>query len=110
MTKLNKIKVCVAGATGWAGAALSRGIYLDNELELVSAVSRKAQGKDLAVIQDLGTERIPVFGDVSTALAEVKCDVLVEYTKPTIAKQNIMAALSRYLKNYVVGGKIYEKV
>lgn len=96
------IKVCVAGATGWAGSALSKGIFLDNELALVSAVSRKMQGKNLAEELKLGPGKIPVFSDVPTALSEVPCDVLVEYTKPTIAKQNVVAALGKGI-NVVIG-------
>lgn len=36
------ISVCVAGATGWAGCELARGIAATDDLEVVSAVSRKA--------------------------------------------------------------------
>lgn len=42
-----KIRVCIAGATGLAGAALSRGVISDNGLELVSGISRKSSGENL---------------------------------------------------------------
>lgn len=34
------IRVCLAGATGWAGSALARAIGHSNTIELVAAVSR----------------------------------------------------------------------
>ena len=40
MTTNKRIRVCVAGATGWAGSELCRAIVLTDDLELVSAVSR----------------------------------------------------------------------
>lgn len=90
-----KIKVCVAGATGWAGSALSKGIVSDPDLELVSAVSRKMRGKDLREVLNLGSEKIPIFEDVNTALSQTKVDVLVEYTKPDVAKSNVITALNK---------------
>jgi 4-hydroxy-tetrahydrodipicolinate reductase len=33
------LKVCLAGATGWAGSALAQGILASADLKLVSAVS-----------------------------------------------------------------------
>ena len=35
------LKVCLAGATGWAGSELARAIAATSDLELVAAVSRK---------------------------------------------------------------------
>ena len=44
------INVCMAGATGWTGKALSFGLREDNELKLVTAVSRSNSGKDLGEV------------------------------------------------------------
>jgi len=41
------IRVCLAGATGWAGSALARTIAQANDIALVSAVSRTSAGKIL---------------------------------------------------------------
>ena len=38
------IRVCLAGATGWAGSALARGIAQSDDIELVAAVSRTKTG------------------------------------------------------------------
>ena len=41
------ISVCIAGATGWTGRALVPAVVDAPDLELVSAVSRSAAGRDL---------------------------------------------------------------
>lgn len=86
------VKVCLAGATGWAGSELARGIAAAADLKLVSAISRKHAGQNLGVV--LGDNRLdtPVFASAAEALAQ-PCDVFMEYTKPGSAKGNILAAL-----------------
>jgi 4-hydroxy-tetrahydrodipicolinate reductase len=96
------IKVFIAGATGWAGSELSKGIYNCEEIELVGALSRKHNGGNLAEILNLGGNSIPVFDDINEALAKVDFDVLVDYTKPEVGKKNILATLKKG-RNVVVG-------
>ncbi len=86
------IKVCLAGATGWAGSELARSIAKTADLTLVAAVSRKHAGRGLGEV--LGEPRLtcPVFPSAKEALAH-PCDVFVEYTKPDSAKTNVLAAL-----------------
>jgi len=88
------IKVCLAGATGWAGSALARGIARTADLTLVAAVSRAHAGRALGEV--LGESRLdcPVYASATEALAH-ECDVFVEYTAPAVAKANILAALER---------------
>jgi 4-hydroxy-tetrahydrodipicolinate reductase len=95
------IKVCVAGATGWAGSELSRGIAGADDLALVAAVARRHAGQRLGEL--LGEPRLgaPIFASVDEALAQ-PCDVLVEYTGADSAKANILAALKHGL-HVVVG-------
>lgn len=71
-------------------------------MQLAGALSRKHQGENLADILQLGNADIPVFGEIETALSEVDFDVLVDYTRPEIGKNNIIAALKKG-KNVVVG-------
>lgn len=97
-----KIRVCIAGATGWAGAALSRGVIADNGLELVSGISRKSSGENLSEILRVKSHYIPVLSTVEEALSQVKCDVLVEFTHPEIAKHNVITALEKGV-NVVIG-------
>lgn len=98
---MKELKISIAGATGWAGSALSKGIDKQLNMHLVSAVSRKNKGKNLVALLGLTEGNIPVFENVETAL-EIDCDVLVEYTKPTVAKKNILTAI-RKGANVVVG-------
>lgn len=90
------IKVCLAGATGWAGSALARGIAAEPDLTLVAAIARREAGRALGDV--LGEPRLaaPVFATATQALA-TPCDVFVEYTKPDGAKANVLAALERRL-------------
>jgi 4-hydroxy-tetrahydrodipicolinate reductase len=86
------ITVCLAGATGWAGSELARGIAAVNDLEIVAAVSRTHAGRRLGDV--LGEPRLtcPVYASAAEALGN-SCDVFVEYTKPDSAKAHVLAAL-----------------
>lgn len=86
------IRVCLAGATGWAGSELARAIAGSADITLVGAVSRSQAGRVLGEV--LGDPRLacPVHATAREALANA-CDVFVEYTKPDSARDNILAAL-----------------
>jgi 4-hydroxy-tetrahydrodipicolinate reductase len=86
-----KLSVCIAGATGWTGRALVSAVLAAPDLELRSAVSRLAAGRDLG--EALGGEAlgIPTYANVPEALDGV--DVLVDYTSPTVVKANTLAAI-----------------
>ena len=95
------IRVIVAGATGWAGSALARGVAGAADLQLVAAVARKAAGRSLG--DALGDPSIgaTVFATAREALAHA-ADVFVEYTLPDTARANVMAALEAGL-HVVIG-------
>ncbi|GJM62850.1 4-hydroxy-tetrahydrodipicolinate reductase [Persicobacter diffluens] len=94
---MNKKRIIVAGATGWAASELCRGIAAAEDLVLVAAISRKNAGGDLNEILNLGlTAEIPIFKTVEEAV-EVEADIFVEYTKAEIAKHHVMTALSASL-------------
>lgn len=86
------IRISLAGATGWAGSELARGIAAASDLTLVSAVGRRHAGQTLG--EALGEPRLsaPIFASAAEALA-VGCDVFVEYTSHETAKANILVAL-----------------
>jgi 4-hydroxy-tetrahydrodipicolinate reductase len=86
------IRVCLAGATGWAGSELARSIAKVSDITIVAAVSRQHAGRILGDV--LGEPRLncPVLAMAGEAVA-IGCDVFVEYTKPDIAKRNVLAAL-----------------
>lgn len=85
-------RVCVAGATGWAGSALSKAIFQAPDLELVAAISRSHPGKALGDVLGVPGITTPVYGTASEAL-QTRPDVLVEYTRPDSAKSHILTAL-----------------
>lgn len=98
---MSKVRVTLAGATGWAGSALAKGIAKSDDLSLVSAVSRKRAGSSLGeVLHDVNIS-CPIFATAREAL-ETSSEVFFEYTKPDSAKQNVLMAL-RSGRHVVVG-------
>lgn len=96
-----KIRVIVAGATGWAGSALCKGISETEDIEIVAAVSRSNAGKNLKEILRLNSNDIPVFATAKEAL-EIDTDIFIEYTSPDIAKNNVIEALNKNV-NVLIG-------
>ena len=88
---MTKIRVCIAGATGWTGRALVAAVVDAPDLELVSAVSRSAAGRDLGEALGGDALGIPVHASVADALDGV--DVLIDYTSATAVKANTLAAI-----------------
>lgn len=89
---MTRLKICVAGATGWAGSELCKGISRADDLELVAAVARTSAGKNLGAALGIQEIDAPIFASVDDAL-QTHPDVFVEYTKPDVAKQHILSAL-----------------
>lgn len=88
------LRVCLGGATGWAGSALARGIARSADLELVSAISRSKAGRQLGEVLGLPELRTPIFASADEALT-LGCDVYFDYTSPLSAKANCELALQR---------------
>ncbi|OLC37389.1 MAG: 4-hydroxy-tetrahydrodipicolinate reductase [Acidobacteria bacterium 13_1_40CM_65_14] len=86
------VRVCLAGATGWAGSELARGIARSSDLAVVAAVSRTHAGRVLGDV--VGEPRLDcrVYASAIEALTHT-CDVFVEYTRPESAKSNVLDAL-----------------
>lgn len=96
------LNICLAGATGWAGSALARAIAETNDLKLVAAVSRQHAGRSLGEVLEVAQlQDVMISGSAEEALA-TPCDVFVEYTKPEVAKTNVMTALA-HGANVVIG-------
>lgn len=86
-----KARVSIAGATGWTGRALVAAVLEAPDLELVSAVSRSAAGRDLGEALDSDALGVPVHAEVAQALDGA--DVLVDYTSATAVRANTLAAI-----------------
>src|SRR5205807_4654012 len=88
------IRVCVAGATGWAGSAVTRKILESGEFQLVGAIARQQTGVDIGVA--LGRDRtgLHIVATLEEALA-IPTDVLIDYTSPDSVKAHILKALDK---------------
>ena len=70
------IRVCVAGATGWTGREIAKGVKSDKRFELTATVARSEAGGEV-----LGA---PCYGSVAEAIAGSDWDVLIDYTHPDV--------------------------
>lgn len=95
------IPLCLAGATGWGGFALAQALAKTADIRTISAVSRTHAQRNLGEVlcEPLLDSRI--YATAEEALAH-PCDVFFKYTKPDIAKSNVLAAL-RYGAHVVIG-------
>ena len=50
------IKVFIAGATGWAGSAIAKGVYNEQGMQLAGGLSRFNKQENLAEILDFGND------------------------------------------------------
>jgi 4-hydroxy-tetrahydrodipicolinate reductase len=82
---MSNLSVCVAGITGWTGAAVASAVAAAEEFELRSGVSRSAAGTSVA--------GATVHATVEEALDGV--DVLVDFTSHDVAKANALTAVAR---------------
>lgn len=89
----SSIRVCLAGATGWAGSAVAHAISKLDDITLVSAVSRTHAGKTLGEVLAEPNLTCPVYATAQEALTAQPCDVFFEFTKPDVAKTHVVSAL-----------------
>jgi 4-hydroxy-tetrahydrodipicolinate reductase len=87
------LSVCMAGATGWAGRPIAEAMIEAADLELTSAVSRSAAGRDLGEAWGVEPNGVPVFGAVAEGLDGV--DVVIDYTSHDAVRANSLAAIER---------------
>jgi 4-hydroxy-tetrahydrodipicolinate reductase len=88
------LRICLAGATGWAGAALARAVVQTDDLELVAGVSRRFAGHSLGEVLDIPNLNVMLSASAAEALTS-GCDVFVEYTKPDVARASVISALEQ---------------
>lgn len=89
---MNKIRICIAGATGWIGKELVHAVVNSEDLDLVGAVARRNSGKDLGELLDLKNLSLIISGTVEEAM-RTKTDVLIDYTSPNVVKSNVLTAI-----------------
>jgi 4-hydroxy-tetrahydrodipicolinate reductase len=96
-------RICIAGATGWAGAAVTRhivssrastGTGRESDFVLSGAVARQRVGKDIGEALGLPPVGVRISGTVEEAL-RAPTDVLIDYTRPNVVKTHTLSALER---------------
>jgi 4-hydroxy-tetrahydrodipicolinate reductase len=95
------IRVCVAGATGWTGRAITGAILRSSEFQLVGAIARRQVGVDIGEALNHGRAHANIVASLEEALA-VPTVVLIDYTGPDVVKEHILAALDKGVR-VVVG-------
>jgi 4-hydroxy-tetrahydrodipicolinate reductase len=71
------IRACVAGATGWAGRAVARGILVSDKLDLACALARQHVGEGAEEAIGLPAVGIRVSASLEEAL-QTPTDVLID--------------------------------
>ena len=89
-----KLKVCIAGATGWVGRPLCLAVAGAEDLSLAGAVSRTHKGRSLKEAVGGPAPDVTVSGSVAEAL-EAPCDVLVDYTNAEAVKGHVLTAIRK---------------
>jgi len=89
-----KLKICIAGATGWVGKPLCLAVSATDDLSLVGAVSPTHKGRNLKDAFGEANLDLTISGSVAEAL-ETPTDVLVDYTKADAVKANVMTAIRK---------------
>ncbi len=88
------VRICVAGATGWAGRAVVRAILASDRFQLTGALASKHSGLDAGEAAGLPVAGIRIAASLDEAL-EAPSDVLIDYTEPGTVKRRALAALDR---------------
>jgi 4-hydroxy-tetrahydrodipicolinate reductase len=91
------IRICVAGATGWAGSSLVNAILASPDFILTGAIARKSVGQDIGTVIGPTPVGVRVASTLKEALAQ-PADVLVDYTKPDSVRARSLEALSKGLR------------
>jgi 4-hydroxy-tetrahydrodipicolinate reductase len=87
------LRVCIAGVSGKVGKALAAAALAADDLVLVSAMSRRWAGRDVASALGLPSCAAPIVATVGEALA-TPCDVLIDYTSAASVKAHVLAAIA----------------
>ena len=92
LTKRVMITARLAGATAWAGSELARGIAGALDVSLVAAIACRDAGRALGEALDEPRLTARIHATAAEALAAHPPGVLVEYTRPVVAKDWVLHA------------------
>jgi 4-hydroxy-tetrahydrodipicolinate reductase len=96
-----KTRICIAGATGKMGGHVAKAIAESQEFEIVSAVAKNYNGRDLGEILHLSNVKAEIYDDIVFALQKHP-DILVDFSHPDIVMRNVTYALQQKV-SVVVG-------
>ena len=88
-----KIKIALAGATGWVGKSLVAAIAQSADLELVTAIAPEHRGHYLGSVLSMADLTIVIAGDSIEGLSTSQAQVFVDFTTPAAVKNNVLAAI-----------------
>ena len=86
------IRICIAGATGWAGSAMTRHVLQSSDFELIGVIARRSAGRDIGEVLSGATTGLMIAASLEEVL-HAKPDVLIDYTKPDSVKARTLGAL-----------------
>ncbi len=87
------VRVCVVGAAGKMGREVVKAVAGAPDLQLAAAVDMGCTGQDVGEVAGLGQLGVPLESDLEQALARVRPDVMVDFTRPEGLLERIAAAL-----------------
>lgn len=89
-----KTRICIAGAPGKMGTHIAKAFAETHDLEIVSAVAKNYNGRDLGEVLQLPRVHADICDDIVFALQKHP-DILVDFSHPDIVKRNVMYALQQ---------------
>lgn len=87
------LKVVVNGAAGRMGREVLKAVWRAEDMALVGAVDIRGEKQDIGSLLGFGDTGIFFISDLEQVLQEVKPDVMVDFTTPTVVLGNIKTAL-----------------
>lgn len=88
------ITVMVCGATGKMGREVVKAVHNDPELTFIGGIDPKQAGEDAGKAAGLEELGLPLYKDLTSALADKKTDVVVDFTNPAIIFENAKTVLA----------------
>jgi 4-hydroxy-tetrahydrodipicolinate reductase len=86
------LRIVIAGATGWAGSALTRAVVSEADLDLVAGVARRSAGRSVGrVLEDVDSDA-PLVATLEEALVRPS-DVVVDYASADVARRHAEIAI-----------------
>jgi 4-hydroxy-tetrahydrodipicolinate reductase len=86
------IRVCVAGATGWTGSAVTKAVLSASDFALTGAIARKRVGEDIGAVLGLTAAGVAISSGIEDVSPD-NTDVLIDYTHPGSIKERVRQAL-----------------